>query len=156
MPSAIQSCPIIIVQGPSFGKKGQLRAFIEQHFRGSKPLQIFTKLRPIIVYIYIGTTVACAFKWKSSAARSAFNLTAETQGLSSKVHSIGTTEPMRPGGTSAQTSRFISIAQVSDDSFQVKFVRLLRNSEPYVKTIGAYKESHYAQYSKENRRAQKI
>ena len=60
---------------------------------------------------------------------------------------------MRPGGTSAQTSRFISI---SDDSFQVKFVRLLRNSEPYVKTIGAYKESHYAQYSKENRRAQKI
>ena len=62
---------------------------------------------------------------------------------------------MRPGGTSAQTSRFISIA-VSDDLFQVKFVRLLRNSEPYVKTIGAYKESHYAQYSKENRRAQKI
>ena len=96
----------IIVQGPSFGKKGRLRAFIERHFRGSKPLQIFTKLRPIIVY----TIVACAFKWKSSAARSAFNLTAETQGLSSKVHSIGTTEPMRPGGTSAQTSRFISIA----------------------------------------------
>ena len=56
------------------------------------------------------TIVACAFKWKSSAARSAFNLTAETQGLSSNVHSIGTTEPMRPGGTSAQTSRFISIA----------------------------------------------
>ena len=55
----------------------------------------------------IYTIVACAFKWKSSAARSAFNLTAETQGLSSKVHSIGTTEPMRPGGTSAQTSRFI-------------------------------------------------
>ena len=80
-------------------------------------------------------------------------VTAETQGLSSKVqsqvHSIGTTEPMRPGGTSAQTS-------LSDDSFQVKFVRLLRNSEPYVKTIGAYKESHYAQYSKENRRAQII
>ena len=73
-------------------------------------------------------------------ARSAFNLTAETQGLSSKVHSIGTTEPMRPGGT----------------SFQVKFVRLLRNAEPYVKTIGAYNENHYAQYSKENRRAQKI
>ena len=96
----------IIVQGPSFGKKGRLRAFIERHFRGSKPLQIFTKLRPIIVY----TIVACAFKWKSSAARSAFNLTAETQGLSSKVHIIGTTEPMRPGGTSAQTSRFISIA----------------------------------------------
>ena len=71
----------IIVQGPSFGKKGRLRAFIERHFRGSKPLQIFTKLRPIIVYIY--TIVACAFKWKSSAARSAFNLTAETQGLSS-------------------------------------------------------------------------
>ena len=43
----------IIVQGPSFGKKGRLRAFIERHFRGSKPLQIFTKLRPIIVYIYI-------------------------------------------------------------------------------------------------------
>ena len=87
----------IIVQGPSFGKKGRLRAFIERHFRGSKPLQIFTKLRPIIVYIYIYiyTIVACAFKWKSSAARSAFNLTAETQGLSSKVHSIGTTEPMR-------------------------------------------------------------
>ena len=87
-------------------------------------------------------------------------VTAETQGLSSKVqsqvHSIGTTEPMRPGGTSAQTSRFLSIAKVSDDSFPVKFVRLLRNSEPYVKTIGAYKESHYAQYSKENRRAQKI
>ena len=40
----------IIVQGPSFGKKGRLRAFIERHFRGSKPLQIFTKLRPIIVY----------------------------------------------------------------------------------------------------------
>ena len=102
----------IIVQGPSSGKKGRLRAFIERHFRGSKPLQIFTKLRPIIVYIYIYiyTVVACAFKWKSSAARSAFNLTAETQGLSSKVHSIGTTEPMRPGGTSAQTSRFISIA----------------------------------------------
>ena len=96
----------IIVQGPSFGKKGRLRAFIERHFRGSKPLQIFTQLRPIIVYIY--TIVACAFQWKSSAARSAFNLTAETQG--SKVHSIGTTEPMRPGGTSAQTSRFISIA----------------------------------------------
>ena len=96
----------IIVQGPSFGKKGRLRAFTERHFRGSKPLQIFTKLRPIIVY----TIVACAFKWKSSAARAAFNLTAETQGLSSKVHSIGTTEPMRPGGTSAQTSRFISIA----------------------------------------------
>ena len=50
-----------------------------------------------------------------------------------------------------QKSRFIS-----DDSFQVKFVRLLRNSEPYVKPIGAYKESHYAQYSKENRRAHKI
>ena len=101
----------IIVQGPSFGKKGRLRAFIERHFRGSKPLQI-TQLRPIIVYIYIYiyTIVACAFKWKSSAARSAFNLTAETQGLSSKVHSIGTTEPMRPGGTSAQMSRFISIA----------------------------------------------
>ena len=81
-------------------------AFIERHFRGSKPLQIFTKLRPIIV----GTIVACAFKRKSSAARSAFNLTAETQGLSSKVHSIGTAEPMRPGGTSAQTSPFISIA----------------------------------------------
>ena len=83
-------------------------------------------------------------------------VTAETQGLSSKVqsqvHSIGTTEPMRPGGTSVQTSRFF----ITDDSFQVKFVRLLRNSEPYVKTIGAYKESHYAQYSKENRRAQKI
>ena len=65
----------IIVQGPSFGKKGRLRAFIERHFRGSKPLQIFTKLRPIIVYIYIYiyTIVACAFKWKSSAARSAFN-----------------------------------------------------------------------------------
>ena len=100
----------IIVQGPSFGKKGRLRAFIERHFRGSKPLQIFTKLRPIIVYIY--TIVACACKWKSSAARSAFNLTAETQGLSSKVHSIGTTEPMRPEGTSAQTSRFISIALI--------------------------------------------
>ena len=41
------------------------------------------------------TIVACAFKWKSSAARSAFNLTAETQGLSSKVHIIGTTVPMR-------------------------------------------------------------
>ena len=41
----------IIVQGPSFRKKGRLRAFIERHFRGSKPLQIFTKLRPIIVYI---------------------------------------------------------------------------------------------------------
>ena len=52
----------IIVQGPSFGKKGRLRAFIERHFRGSKPLQIFTKLRPIIVapYIYIYTIVACA------------------------------------------------------------------------------------------------
>ena len=64
----------------------------------------------IYIYIYIYTMVACAFKRKSSAARSAFNLTAETQGLSSKVHSIGTTEPMRPGGTSAQTSPFISIA----------------------------------------------
>ena len=63
---------------------------------------------------------------------------------------------MRLGVTSAQTSPFISIAYVSDDSFQVKFVRLLRNSEPYVKTIGAYKENHYAQYSKENIRAQKI
>ena len=63
---------------------------------------------PASIYIY--TIVACAFKWKSSAARSAFNLTAETQGLSSKVHSIGTTEPIRPGGTSAQTSRFISIS----------------------------------------------
>ena len=40
-----------IVQGPSFGKKGRLRAFVERHFRGSKPLQIFTKLRPITVYI---------------------------------------------------------------------------------------------------------
>ena len=38
-------------------------------------------------------------------------LTAETQGLSSKVHSIGTTEPMRPGSTSAQTSRFISTSK---------------------------------------------
>ena len=84
-------------------QKDRLHAFIEPHFRGSKPLQIFTKLRPIIVYIY--TTVACA-----SAARSAFNLTAETQRLSWKVHSIGTTEPMRLGGTSAQTSPFISIA----------------------------------------------
>ena len=44
---------------------------------------------------------------------------------------------------------------VSDDSFQLKYVRLLQNYEPYVKTIGAYKENHYAQYSKENRRAQK-
>ena len=38
----------------------------------------------------------------------------------------------------------------------ITIVRLLRNSEPYVKTIGPYEESHYAQYSKENRRAQKI
>ena len=60
--------------------------------------------------LLVYTIVTCAFKWKSSAARSAFNLTAETQGLSSKVYSIGTTEPMKPGGTSAQTSRFISIA----------------------------------------------
>ena len=42
----------IIVQGPSFDKKGRLRAFIERHFRGSKPLQIFTKLRPIIAVAY--------------------------------------------------------------------------------------------------------
>ena len=104
----LQNCPILSFRDRHLAKKGRLRAFIERHFRGSKPLQIFTKLRPTIVYIY--TIVACAFKWKSSAARSAFNLTAETQGLSSKVHSIGTTEPMRPGGTSAQTSRFISIA----------------------------------------------
>ena len=106
MSSAIQSCPILSFRDRHLAEKGRLRAFIVRHFPGSKSLQIFTKLRPIIVY----TIVACAFKWKSSAARSAFNLTAETQGLSSKVHSIGTTEPMRPGGTSAQTSRFISIA----------------------------------------------
>ena len=49
----------IIVQGPSFGKKGRLRAFIERHFRGSKPLQIFTKLRPIIVYISTTNLAAC-------------------------------------------------------------------------------------------------
>ena len=112
VPSAIRSCPILSFRDRHLAKKGRLRAFIERHFRGSKPLQIFTKLRPIIVYIYIYiyTIVACAFNWKSSAARSAFNLTAETQGISSKVHSIGTTEPMRLGGTSAQTSRFISIA----------------------------------------------
>ena len=60
--------------------------------------------------LLVFTIVACAFKRKSSAARSAFNLTAETQGLSAKVHSIGTTEPMRPGGTPAQTSTFISLA----------------------------------------------
>ena len=83
MPSAIQSCPILSFRDRHLAKKGRLRAFIERHFRGSKPLQIFTKLRPIIVYIY--TIVACAFNWKSSAARSAFNLTAETQGLSGRV-----------------------------------------------------------------------
>ena len=55
-----------------------------------------------------------------------------------------------------QSSRGALVALlVSDDSLQVKLVRLLRNSVPYVKTIGAYKENHYAQYSKENRRAQK-
>ena len=108
MPSAIQSCPILSFRDRHLAKKADsAHSSNQRHFRGSKPLQIFTKLRPIIVYIYI---VACAFKWKSSAARSAFNLTAETQGLSSKVHIIGTTEPMRPGGTSAQMSRFISIA----------------------------------------------
>ena len=90
-------------------KKGRLRAFIERHFGGSKPLQIFTKLRPIIVY-NIYTIVGWAFKRKSSAARSALNLTAETQASSAKVHSIGTTEPIRPGGTPAQTSPFISLA----------------------------------------------
>ena len=68
-------------------------------------------------------------------ARFALNLTAETQASSAKVHSIGTTEQIRTGGTPPQTSPFISLAYVSDDSFQVKGVRLLRNSEPYLKTI---------------------
>ena len=53
MPSAIQSCPILSFRDRHLAKKGRLRAFIERHFRGSKPLQIFTKLRPII---YILTT----------------------------------------------------------------------------------------------------
>ena len=43
---------------------------------------------------------------------------------------IGTTEPIRTGSP-AQTSPFIAL----DDSFQMKGVRLLRKSEPYVKTI---------------------
>ena len=55
--------------------------------------------------------VTCLVRNKRSTK---LGVTAETQGLSSKVqsqvHSIGTTEPMRPGGTSAQTSRFLSIA----------------------------------------------
>ena len=107
MPSAIQSCPILSFRDRHLAKKAD-----SAHSSNgiSAALQIFTQLRPIIVYIYTYTIVACAFKWKSSVARSAFNLTAETQGLSSKVHIIGTTELMRPGGTSAQTSRFISIA----------------------------------------------
>ena len=109
MPSAIQSCPILSFRDRHLAKKAD-SAHSSNGISAALNLQIFTKLHPIIVYIYIYTIVACAFKWKSSAARSAFNLTAETQGLSSKVHSIGTTEPMRPGGTSAQTSRFISIA----------------------------------------------
>ena len=39
----------------------------------------------------------------------------------------------------------------------MKFVRFFLNSEPYVKTIGAYKEHHYApQYSKENRHTEYV
>ena len=49
-----------------------------------------------------------AFKRKLFAAR--FALTAEMQASSTKVHSIGTTEPIRTAGTSAQTSPFISLA----------------------------------------------
>ena len=49
----------IIALGPSFCKKGRLRAFTERHFRGSKPLQIFSKRRPIIVYIYIYIYYSC-------------------------------------------------------------------------------------------------
>ena len=105
MPSVIQSCPILSLRDRDLAKKDGLRAFIERHFRGSEPLQIFIKLRPIIVYIY--TIVACAFKRKSSAARSALNVTAETQASSVKVHIIGTTEPIRPGGTPVQTSPFV-------------------------------------------------
>ena len=104
MPSAIQSCPILSFRDRGLAKKADSAHSSNGISAALKPLQIFTKLRPIID--------ACAFKRKSSAARSAFNLTAETQGLSSKVHSIGATEPMRPGGTSAQTSPFISTRRV--------------------------------------------
>ena len=106
MPSAIQRCPILSSRDRHLAKKAD-SAHSSNGISAALNLYRYL-LRPIIVYIY--TIVACAFKWKSSGARSAFNLTAETQGLSSKVHIIGTTEPMRPGGTSAQTSRFISIA----------------------------------------------
>ena len=69
--SAMQSCPYYR-SGTVIWQKKRPTPRIERHFRGSKPLQIFTKLRPIIV-------VACAFKRKSSAARFASNVTVKTQ-----------------------------------------------------------------------------
>ena len=71
-------------------------------------LRTHTHAAKLVVEIY--TIVACAFKRKSSAARFALNLTAKTQASSTKVQSIGTTEPIRTGGSPAQTSPFISLA----------------------------------------------
>ena len=107
----------------SWRKKGPTPR-IKTHFRGSKPLQILTKLRQMIVY----TIVTCTFKRKSSAARFALKLTAETQGSSAKVHNGQTGGPIRAGGTPTESSAFIPLAEVWDDSFQMRGVRLLRNS----------------------------
>ena len=40
---------ILSLRDRDLAKKGRVRAFIELPFRGSKPLQIITKIRPIIV-----------------------------------------------------------------------------------------------------------
>ena len=70
MPSAIQSCPILSCRDRNLAKNGRLRALIERHFRGSKPLQIFTKLRPIIVYICPSPTEAGGTTVYPGASRS--------------------------------------------------------------------------------------
>ena len=90
LPIAIQSCPILSHRDRDLAKKPT--PLIERHFRGSKPLQIFTKLRPIIVY----TIVACVFKRKSSAARFALYLTTERKlraRKSTTLERLSRTEP---------------------------------------------------------------
>ena len=49
VPSVIQSCPILSLRDRDLANKRPTPC-IEGHFRGSKHLQIFTQLRPIIVY----------------------------------------------------------------------------------------------------------